>query len=102
MKDSDIKKILKQDSSMPKAPTQEWSNILNEIDKSSESHQNSFFSFQTLSATLGAFLILTVSFNYFKTTNNSLTANEQNAIQFLIEDSYLSQSQDSYEWVDSF
>ena len=101
MNDNEIKKILEKDKVIPKPPKNEWSNILNKIDERKQSFLGNLFSFQALSATLGALVLVTISLSYLN-NNSSLTLNEKNAIEFLMEDSYLSQNQDSYSWVDSF
>ncbi|GEM_PF-4113165 len=101
MNDHDIKNLLKSDNSAPKVPKNELNQIHQRIEDSSF---DIFRVFNFKSIALACCLVIVVAGVKFSITNLStprLTEQEQQElIEFMLEDQYLSNTESSYAWIE--
>lgn len=98
MKDDNIKDLLAKDSYVPKKPNNEWIKIESKI----TSHESSFKSFLTNKIFLGLVTTSIILFTVvpsLKLNTSSKMTNEE-LISYMYSDSYLQDSDESYEWID--
>lgn len=101
MNDLDLKKLIKKDRSVPEAPKNE----LNQIYQKIESDSFSIIGLLNIrSIALACCLVIVVASVKFSITSLSapkLTEQEQQElIQYILEDQYFSNGEASYAWVD--
>ncbi|PIK14371.1 hypothetical protein [Halobacteriovorax sp. JY17] len=101
MNDLDLKKLLKKDDSVPKAPSSELNQIHQRI--ASETFDLSTF-FNIKSLALACCLVIVISGVKFSINSFStpvLTeAEQQELIEYMLEDAYLNNGESSYAWVE--
>lgn len=98
MKDNNIKDLLAKDNYVPKKPNDEWMKIESRI----TFQESSFKSFVTNKIFLG---LVTTSIILFAVVpslrlNNSNKMTNEELISYMYSDSYLQDSDESYEWID--
>ena len=104
MNDSNLKDLLKRDTSVPKAPRDELIQIHQKIENQSV-NTFEFFSLKSLSLAFCLVLIMAgvnITFNHSPELGLGLTeAEQQELIEFMLEDAYLNNGESSYAWIET-
>jgi len=98
MNDNEIKKLLDEDRSIPEAPVNEWNQIHSKIKTKPESIFSFFKMQSTIAIACGVLILLTIT-----RFNSEAPITESQRVEltdFILEDSYLAESQDLYSWIE--
>jgi hypothetical protein len=98
MNDNEIKRLLDEDRSVPEAPVNEWNQIHSKIRTKHESIFSFFKMQSTIAIACGVLIVLTI----IRFNSQALVTESQRdeLTDFILEDSYLAESQDLYSWIE--
>ena len=102
MNDLKIKELLKKDSSTPKAPSDELTQIYQKIESKSVNLFD-FFNSRSIALTFClVFVVVGANLTFIKSSSSTLTESEQQElIEFMLEDAYLNNGEISYAWIET-